>query len=250
MHRAQSVILLSLLAVIASAWAYLIYLHWQMNSMPMSEMWMAPSDRSAWEIGDFGLVYLMWAAMMAGMMLPSAIPMILAFSRACRSRYSTPLKFSFLFISSYLLIWLLFSVAMAVLQWQLHGLHVLSPMMETESEYLASMIFLGAGAYQLTPLKNSFLRRCRSPAGFLLNEWQDGAKGAFGMGLKHGSTCVGCCWAQMLIMFAVGVMNLFGMALITLVILVEKAAPLKSDLISRSVGIVFVGWGLWLLQMQ
>jgi predicted metal-binding membrane protein len=250
MHRAQSVILLSLLAVIASAWAYLIYLYWQMNSLPMSEIWMAPSDQSAWKIGDFGLVYLMWAAMMAGMMLPSAIPMILAFSQACKNRYSTPLKFSFLFISSYILVWLLFSVAMSLLQWQLHGLHVLSPMMDTESEYLASMIFLGTGVYQLTPLKNSFLRYCRSPAGFLLNEWQDGAKGAFNMGLRHGSTCVGCCWAQMLIMFAVGVMNLFGMALITLVILVEKVAPLKSDLISRSVGILFVGWGLWLLQMQ
>src|SRR5688500_14479627 len=151
MHRAQSVILLSLLAVIASAWAYLIYLHWQMNSRPMSEMWMAPSDPSAWKMSDFGLVYLMWAAMMAGMMLPSAIPMILAFSKVCRNRYSVPLKFSFLFISSYVLVWLLFSVAMALLQWQLHGLHVLSPMMDTESEYLASMIFLGTGVYQLTP---------------------------------------------------------------------------------------------------
>ena len=99
MHRAQSVILLSLLAVIGSAWAYLIYLHWQMNSMPMAEMWMAPSDLSAWKIGDFGLVYLMWAAMMAGMMLPSAIPMILAISQVCRKRYPAPLKFIFLFIS-------------------------------------------------------------------------------------------------------------------------------------------------------
>jgi predicted metal-binding membrane protein len=221
-----------------------------MNSMPMSEMWMAPSNPSAWRIVDFGLVYLMWAAMMAGMMLPSAIPMILAFSRVCRNRYRAPLKFNFIFISAYLLVWLLFSIAMALLQWQLHGLHVLSPMMDTESEYLAGAIFLGAGAYQLTPLKNYFLQYCRSPAGFLLNEWQDGAKGAFSMGLKHGSTCVGCCWAQMLIMFAVGVMNLFGMALITLVILVEKVAPLRSYLISRSIGIVFVGWGLWLLQMQ
>lgn len=250
MHKAQSVTLLSLLAVIASAWAYLIYLHWQMNSMPMSEMWMAPSDLSAWKIGDFGLVYLMWAAMMAGMMLPSAIPMILAFSRVCRNRYPAPLKFNFIFTSAYLLVWLLFSIAMALLQWQLHGLHVLSPMMDTESGYLAGVIFLGAGVYQLTPQKNSFLRYCRSPAGFLLNEWRDGVKGAFNMGLKHGSTCVGCCWAQMLIMFAVGVMNLFGMALITLVILVEKVAPLRSHLISRSIGIVFVGWGLWLLQMQ
>lgn len=246
----QSAILLSLLIVISSAWAYLIYLHWQMHTMPMSEMWMPPSDTSAWKTRDFGLAYLMWVVMMAGMMLPSATPMILAFSRVCRNRYGTPIKFNFLFVSAYLLVWLLFSITMTLLQWQLHGLHVLSPMMDIEKEYLAGVIFLAAGAYQLTPLKNRFLHYCRSPAGFLLNEWRDGAKGAFNMGLKHGSTCVGCCWAQMLIMFAVGIMNLFGMALITLVVLVEKTAPFKTSLISRSIGIMFVAWGLWLFHTQ
>ncbi|SFH57232.1 Predicted metal-binding integral membrane protein [Nitrosospira sp. Nsp14] len=70
------------------------------------------------------------------------------------------------------------------------------------------------------------------------------------MGLKHRSTCVGCCWAQMLIMFAVGVMNLFVMALITLLVITEKVAPIRSRLICKSVGILFLGWGLWLLQMQ
>lgn len=249
MRKTQSVILLSLLVVIVSAWAYLIYQHWQMTSLPMSEMWMPPSDTSAWKLIDFGLVYLMWAAMMAAMMLPSAIPMILAFSQVARKRYRTPQKFNFLFVWAYLLVWLIFSIVLAMLQWQLHGLHILSPMMDTESEYLPAIIFLGAGAYQLTPLKNSFLQYCRSPAGFLLNEWRDGAKGAFHMGLKHGSTCVGCCWAQMLIMFAVGVMNLLGMALMTLMIVGEKIAPIKSQLICRAGGTLFMGWGLWLLLM-
>jgi predicted metal-binding membrane protein len=82
-----------------------------------------------------------------------------------------------------------------------------------------------------------------------LNEWREGAKGAFQMGLKHGSTCVSCCWAQMLIMFAVGVMNLFGMAFMALLILAEKIVPVKSQLISRAGGVLFMGWGLWLLQM-
>jgi len=249
MRKTQSVILLSLLAVIVSAWTYLFYQHWQMTSLPMSEMWMPPSDTSAWKPIDFALVYLMWAAMMAAMMLPSAIPMILAFSQVTRKRCQAPQKFSFLFIWAYLLVWLIFSVLLAVLQWQLHGLQIMSPMMDTESEYLPAVIFLGAGIYQLTPLKNSFLQYCRSPAGFLLNEWRDGAKGAFYMGLKHGSTCVGCCWAQMLIMFAVGVMNLLGMALMTLLILVEKIAPVRSQLICRVGGVLFMGWGLWLLQM-
>jgi predicted metal-binding membrane protein len=247
MHKTQSIILVSLLAIIVFAWAYLIYQHWQMTSLPMSEMWMPPAEMAAWKPADFALVYLMWAAMMTAMMLPSAIPMIFAFSQVARRRYPVPQKYSFLFIYGYLLVWLVFSIGMALLQWQLHGLQVISPMMETESELLCAVIFLAAGIYQLTPLKNRFLRYCRSPAGFLLNEWREGAKGAFQMGLKHGSTCIGCCWAQMLIMFAVGVMNLFGMAFMTLLILGEKIVPIKSHLICRVGGVLFMGWGLWLL---
>lgn len=247
MHKTQSAILLSLLTVIVSAWAYLIYQHWQMTSLPMSEMWMPPSQASDWKSLDFLLVYLMWAAMMAAMMLPSAIPMILTFSRVAKTRYPAPQKSTFLFAYSYLAVWLLFSIGMALLQWQLHGLQVISPMMDTKSNVLSAVIFLAAGIYQLTPLKTRFLRYCQSPAGFLLNEWREGAKGAFQMGLKHGATCVGCCWAQMLIMFAMGVMNLVGMALITLLILLEKVVPVKSQLISKAGGIILMGWGVRLL---
>ena len=85
--------------------------------------------------------------------------------------------------------------------------------------------------------------------GFLLTEWRDGAGGSFYMGLKHGMVCLGCCWTQMLIMFAVGVMNLLGMALITLLVMLEKMAPVKRQLICRLVGILFIGWGIWLLQI-
>lgn len=244
MHKAQSRVLLSLLVIITGAWGYLIYQDWQMTALPMSEMWMPPSEASEWKLIDFVLVYLMWAAMMAAMMLPSAIPMILAFSRVAKRRYPVARNLTFLFASSYLTVWLLFSVGMTLLQWQLHGLQVISPMMETESELLSAGIFLGAGIYQLTPLKNRFLRFCQSPAGFLSNEWHEGAKGAFGMGLKHGSACVGCCWAQMFVTFAVGVMNLLGMALITLLILVEKVVPSKSLFISRSSATILMGWGL------
>jgi predicted metal-binding membrane protein len=244
MHKAQSHILLSLLIIVASAWGYLIYQHWQMTALPMSEMWLPPSEASQWKSVDFFLVYLMWAAMMAAMMLPSAIPMILVFSQVAKRRYRVPPNITFLFASGYLAVWLLFSVGMTLLQWQLHGLQVISPMMETESGLLSAVIFLGAGIYQLTALKSRFLRFCQSPAGFLSNEWREGAKGAFRMGLKHGRACAGCCWAQMLITFAVGVMNLMAMALITLLILVEKVVPSKSLFISRGSGMILMGWGL------
>ena len=99
MPKTQFVILLSLLLVIGGAWAYLIYQYWQMVSLPMSEMWMPPSDASAWKLVDFGLLYLMWAAMMAAMMLPSAIPMILAFSGIAK-RHCRRLKNSVFFLST------------------------------------------------------------------------------------------------------------------------------------------------------
>jgi predicted metal-binding membrane protein len=83
--------------------------------------------------------------------------------------------------------------------------------------------------------------------GFLLTEWQEGAAGAFKMGLKHGAYCLGCCWAQMLIMFAVGVMNLLGMALLTLLVISEKSMPLQSKFICKAVGVAFLAWGVFLI---
>lgn len=243
----QLAIWMALLAVIATAWFYLFYQNWQMTTLPMSEMWMPPSETFAWQWMDFGLVYLMWAVMMAAMMLPSVIPMILVYARICQQRQQTIQPFVPLFSIAYLLVWLVFSIALTLLQWQLHGLHFLSPMMDTQNEAMAAIIFMLAGIYQLTPLKDSFLQNCRSPMGFLLTEWRDGAAGSFQMGLKHGSMCVGCCWAQMMIMFAVGVMNLLGMVLITLLVLIEKVLPIHQQYFSKVVGVFFFGWGVWLL---
>ena len=249
MPNAQSIILLCLLAVVIAAWSYIFYQHWQMTLLPMPDMWMPPADIYSWQFFDFGLVYLMWAVMMAGMMLPSAIPMFMVFAKVCRQRYQqASYHLNFLFVLAYLVVWFLFSMVLTWLQWHLHGLHFLSPMMENQNEYLASAIFIGAGLYQFTPSKHGFLQACRSPMGFLLNEWREGPKGAFYMGLKHGNVCVGCCWAQMLIMFAVGVMNVSGMILITLLVLLEKMIPSQSQLICKTAGMLLIGWGIWLMQ--
>lgn len=239
----------ALLTVIVAAWGYLFYQHWQMTNLPMSEMWMPPSDTAAWEILDFGLVYVMWAVMMAAMMLPSAIPMILVYAKICQQRSQATSLCIALFSLAYLLVWLVFSIGLTLLQWQMHGLYFLSPMMENQNNIMAAAIFLLAGVYQFSPLKNTFLQNCRSPMGFLLTEWRNGTKGALQMGLKHGGMCLGCCWAQMMVMFAVGVMNLLGMVLITLLVLIEKTMPMYSQSFSRAVGFLFIGWGIWLLTM-
>lgn len=243
----QTSIVVIVLTGVFAAWGYLFYQHYQMTSQTMSSMWMPPSEPMAWHLMDFALVYFMWAVMMAAMMLPSAIPMILAFARVCRQQNKAPDRLAYLFTSAYLGIWLLFSIALTLLQWQMHGLALLSPMMENQNSIFAACILFLAGIYQFMPVKNTCLTHCKTPMGFLLNEWQDGALGAFNMGLKHGANCLGCCWAQMLIMFAVGVMNLLGMALITLLVIVEKYMPLESGLICKTVGVVFLAWGAFLL---
>jgi len=189
----------------------------------------------------------MWAIMMAAMMLPSAIPMILAFARVCRHQKKTSHTLTYLFTLAYLAIWLVFSSVLTLLQWQMHGLAWLTPMMENQNSIVAAGILFLAGFYQFMPIKNACLTHCKTPIGFLLNEWQQGAAGAFKMGLKHGANCLGCCWAQMLIMFAVGVMNLLGMALITLLVIFEKSVPLEAKYISTALGIAFLTWGVFLL---
>jgi predicted metal-binding membrane protein len=245
--KTQTSILAMVLAWAFGAWSYLFYQHSQTASQPMSSMWMPPSEALAWTFIDFALVYSMWAVMMAAMMLPSAIPMILAFARVCQQQNKATYKLTGLFTSAYLGIWLLFSIALTLLQWQMHGLAWLSPMMDSQSSMSAAGILFLAGFYQFTPIKNACLMHCKTPLGFLLNEWQDGAGGAFKMGLKHGAFCVGCCWAQMLIMFAVGVMNLLGMALITLLVVLEKTVPLHAKFICHGVGVAFIAWGIALL---
>jgi predicted metal-binding membrane protein len=245
--KAQTSILTIVLAVVFAAWGYLFYQHAQMASQPMSSMWMPPSEPMAWRFTDFALVYFMWAVMMAAMMLPAAIPMILAFAQVCRQQNKAAYQLTGLFISAYLGIWMLFSSVLTLLQWQMHGLAWLSPMMDNQNSLFAAGILFFAGFYQFMPIKNACLTHCQSPMGFLLNEWQDGPTGAVNMGLKHGAKCLGCCWAQMLIMFAVGVMNLLGMALITLLVIVEKSMLFESKFISKAVGFAFLAWGAFLL---
>ena len=102
-----------------------------------------------------------------------------------------------------------------------------------------------AGLYQLTPLKYLCLSQCRSPLGFLLQHWREGAWGAFRMGVQHGLFCLGCCWSLMAVMFVMGTMNLVWMGILALVIFVEKVVP-HGVALGKGVGLVLMGLGLLL----
>ncbi len=111
---------------------------------------------------------------------------------------------------------------------------------------LAGLVLVGAGLYQVTPAKAACLEHCRTPMSYFLSRWRNGPGGAFRMGLSHGAFCVGCCWALMLTGFALGVMNLAWMAVLTVVIAVETFAP-RGERIGRLAGAALVVWGLILL---
>jgi predicted metal-binding membrane protein len=168
-----------------------------------------------------------WVTTMAAMMLPSATPMVAAYAGIGRERASTPA-----FVLGYFVVWTAFGLAA-------YGIGLELP----DWGWLAGAGLVLAGLYQLTPLKDSCLRRCRAPLGFLLRRWRDGPVGALSMGVEHGAWCAGCCTGLMLALFALGMASLAWMAAVALVILGEKALP-GGDRLPRLTGPALIAAGV------
>jgi len=223
----RRVIGLALAAVTLLAWVYLFHLSRQMSAAAADETMMAAMGMAVtaeWTRSDVFLTFVMWTVMMVGMMAPSVTPVLLLAANAPRSeRHVIPPVL--LFGAGYLLVWVGFSAIATITQWLLHAGALLSPAMAASSPRIAGAILIGAGLYQLTPLKNMCLTHCRSPIDFLMSHWRGGRAGPIRMGLHHGLHCLGCCWALMAVLFAVGVMNLLWVAGLALFVLVEKMMP-------------------------
>jgi predicted metal-binding membrane protein len=185
---------------------------------------------------------------MVAMMIPSAAPMILMFAGVNRRRREQQVPYvpTSVFLLGYLVVWAAFSVLATAAQWGLHAASLLSPMMVSTTPVLGGILLLVAGIYQWTPLKHACLSKCRSPLGFVLNEWREGRWGAFLMGLKHGSYCTGCCWSLMALLFVAGVMNLLWVAAIAGFILLEKLAP-AGQRMGQAAGVLMIAGGVMLL---
>jgi predicted metal-binding membrane protein len=229
--------------VVALSWAYLLA-GAGMDMAGIDGMLM-PMAANEWGPAYFGLAFAMWAAMMAAMMLPSAAPMLLLFGTVARRQQeqSGSALSSATFAVGYLVAWIAFSAAAVLLQWGLERAALLSPMLETTSVGVAGAVLIGAGVYQWTPLKQTCLRRCRSPLEFLVAAWRPGPRGALQMGLRHGAYCLGCCWLLMLLLFVGGLMNLIWIGGLALFVLVEKLAP-AGHWIGRIAGAALVAWGV------
>jgi predicted metal-binding membrane protein len=236
-----------IILITAIAWAYIVYLERQMSSAASYETMMAKmgmTQNRPWTFADLFFTSVMWAVMMVGMMGAAAAPVLLLFA-AARMRSGerrVPLAV-FVFGLGYIVIWFAFSAGAAVAQTALQHAGMVSAAMTASSPHLAGTILLAAGIYQFTSLKGACLAHCRSPLGFLMSNWRDGTFGAFSMGFRHGAYCLGCCWALMCLLFAVGVMNLVWVAALTILVLFEKVGP-AGTLVARVAGATMVGFGL------
>lgn len=239
--RDRLVVLGGLVGIVALSWVYLIYLSIDMQNMSME---MSMPQMQAWKPADFILTFIMWSVMMIAMMTPSAAPMILTFSAINRrkSDVGNPVVLTGIFLLGYLVVWTAFSAVVTIVQWGLHSVALLSPMMVSSSPFLGGFLLLLAGIFQFTPYKHACLGYCRTPMGFLMTEWRMGKQGAFVMGVRHGYFCVGCCWLIMALLFVAGVMNLLWVATIAGFVLLEKVIP-ASGWVSRVAGVLMLIWG-------
>jgi predicted metal-binding membrane protein len=206
-----------------------------------------PAASVPWTAIDFALNLAIWWAMMPGMMLPSATPMILtlaAINRRKRER-GRPFVPAMVFTSGYLIAWCLFGLFATVADWGLERAALISPLTGRLGPIPGAIVVTAAGMYQLTPLKSVCLRHCRSPFDFALNHWREGIAGALRMGLEHGLYCLGCCWFLMALLFAAGMMSLLWMAAITIFVFVEKLLP-AGQWIARASGVAMLGFGIYL----
>ena len=198
----------------------------------------------AWSLRYTVIVFVMWWLMMVAMMVPSAAPAILLYGALHRQRGAWgPLEF----LAGYLAIWAGFSLAATLVQGLLSASGLISAMyMNLASLYMASAVLIGAGLYQLSPVKAACLDHCRGPVEALTRHRRTGRWAAFRMGLVHGRYCLGCCWALMMLLFVGGIMNIWWIAAITIYVAVEKLAA-DGKRLSRIMAGVLVIAGIALL---
>ncbi|HEY3794543.1 MAG TPA: DUF2182 domain-containing protein [Bradyrhizobium sp.] len=241
--RLAVAILLVLVAVLA--WALTVHqahLMQDTDAAMRRDMAMSINDmKPTWTMVDGALLFVMWAVMMAAMMVPGTGPMIAAFATVNRRRRqrAAPHIPTAIFLLGYLAIWSGFALIATMLQWLLQSWGLLTTMMQSSSDYLSAALFIAAGLYQFSPFKQTCLDYCRSPESFVLTEWRDGAAGAVVMGMRHGLFCMGCCVGLMVLLFAVAVMDLRWVAALTVLVTAEKLLP-GGKLLQIAIGIALM----------
>ncbi len=233
LRRQRNIVTASLLVLAAACWLVVIRQAGVTQGMGLTMGMTLP------------LFLLAWVAMMVAMMFPTAAPMIVMFSTvaAGKQQRAQPFVPTWVFVSAYLTVWVGFGVVAYAAATGLGALAMQSPWLMTNAPRLGGAVLVVAGLYQLSPVKNLCLTKCRSPLSFLLTSWRDGYRGTFVMGLKHGAYCLGCCWLLFAILFPLGVMNIAAMVGLTLLIFAEKSLPYGSA-ITRVAGVALLAYGV------
>lgn len=205
LRRDRAVFLAALGVLAALAWAYVLWLAasmegdhtamTDMSGMSMAGMDMARPGPRPWGVTEFAFMFVMWAVMMVGMMLPSAAPMVLIYARiACQAHtQGKPFAPTAWFAGGYLLAWITFALLATIVQWALERALLLTPMMESASTAVGGAILIAAGLYQWTPLKDTCLSQCQSPLLFIQQHggFRREPKAALMLGTEHGLYCIG-----------------------------------------------------------
>jgi predicted metal-binding membrane protein len=197
----------------------------------------------AWGVGGFAIVALMWGAMTLAMMLPSASPMILTYAEIAdtAARKHERIVSPFVLAAGYTLVWLGFAAIATLAQFAVTRAALLDTGMAAASGLFSGAIFIGAGVYQFSALKHACLTRCQNPFPFFFTNWATTPRGVFRLGVRQGLYCLGCCWAMMLVMFAVGVMNVIWMAALGMVMTFEKIGTGRR--FTHAVGVALIAGG-------
>ncbi len=215
-----------------AAWAVLVV---QMRGM---------DDGPGTDLRSLGWFLGVWVTMTAAMMLPSAVPMVRVYARVAGGSSQRPLASTAGFLAGYLIAWAGYGLAAYGLYRLVRALDPAFLAWDRQGPYVAGGAIIVAGAYQLTPLKRVCLRHCRTPFHYVIHGWRTGPLGPVRMGVEHGGYCVGCCWALMVVLFAVGVMSLAWMAVVAAIIFAEKVLPIGERL-SRVFAVALIGLGIW-----
>jgi predicted metal-binding membrane protein len=259
--RYDRLIVLGAIAVISLlAWLQIVWLAGHMHGtaaggemtmpgMDMKGMAMADGMRP-WGAAELAVMFTMWAAMMTGMMLPSAAPMVLIYAGVAQQAADNgkPFAAAGWFAGGYLVAWMIFSLAATAAQWALERALLLTPTLTIAGSALGGAMLVAAGLYQWTPLKERCLSQCHTPLSFIQRHggFRRDAGGALRLGSRHGLYCIGCCWALMAILFVMGLMNLAWIAALAVFVLLEKILP-PGWPIARAAGVLLIAAGGWMM---
>jgi predicted metal-binding membrane protein len=242
----RNLILALLLGLAATAWALMARYS---TDAGMEGMTMAGASPT---MGLRAPLFLaVWVVMMVAMMFPTAAPMILAFHRiqAGRRRAAAGRAFvpTWVFVAGYMLVWTLAGVMAYAAALAAESLAARVELTSAAAARIGGVVLIAAGLYQLTPLKDLCLSKCRTPVGFIMTSWRDGGPGALRMGVEHGAWCLGCCWLLFAVLFPLGLMNLAAMAALTALVFAEKTLPRWGKGAARATAAILVAYGALVL---